>query len=125
MDTVVTRDNAMRSVRLAILLVLAAVLPAAATDMGATRKEFVRFCSKCHGTEGKGDGPQADALTTKPRDFTDCARMKTLSDDTLFTAIKEGGEAVHLSKDMPAWKDGMDDDEIHDLIAYVRSLCSK
>jgi len=125
MDTVVTRDNAMRSVRLAILLVLAAVLPAAATDMGATRKEFVRFCSKCHGTEGKGDGPQADALTTKPRDFTDCARMKGLSDDTLFTAIKEGGEAVHLSKDMPAWKDGMDDDEIHDLIAYVRSLCSK
>jgi len=125
MDTVVTRDNAMRSVRLAILLVLAAVLPAAATDMGATRKEFVRFCSKCHGTEGKGDGPQADALTTKPRDFTDCARMKGLSDDTLFTAIKEGGEAVHLSKDMPAWKDGMDDDEIHDLIAYVRSLCNK
>ena len=125
MDTVVTRDNAMRSVRLAILLVLAAVLPAAATDMGATRKEFVRFCSKCHGTEGNGDGPQADALTTKPRDFTDCARMKGLSDDTLFTAIKEGGEAVHLSKDMPAWKDGMDDDEIHDLIAYVRSLCSK
>jgi cytochrome c oxidase cbb3-type subunit 3 len=121
----VTRDNAMRSIRLAILLVLAAVIPAAATDMGATRKEFVRFCSKCHGTEGKGDGPQADALTTKPRDFTDCARMKGLTDDTLFTAIKEGGEAVHLSKDMPAWKDGMDDDEIRDLIAYVRSLCSK
>jgi len=124
-DTVVKWDNAMRSIRLAILLVLAAVIPATATDMGATRKEFVRFCSKCHGTEGKGDGPQADALTTKPRDFTDCARMKGLTDDTLFTAIKEGGEAVHLSKDMPAWKDGMDDDEIHDLIAYVRSLCNK
>ena len=65
------------------------------------------------------------ALTTKPRDFTDCARMKALSDETLFGAIKNGGEAVKLSKDMPAWKDGMDDDEIHDLVAYLRGLCNK
>jgi mono/diheme cytochrome c family protein len=32
---------------------------------------------------------------------------------------------VKLSKDMPAWKDGMEDGEIHDLVAYVRSLCTK
>jgi cytochrome c oxidase cbb3-type subunit 3 len=115
----------MRSIRLAVLLIAATAMPAAAADVGAAKKNFVRFCSKCHGTEGKGDGPQADALTTKPRDFTDCGRMKALSDETLFTAIKDGGEAVHLSKDMPAWKDGMDDDEIHALVAYVRSLCSK
>ncbi len=114
----------MRSIRL-FLLMAAITLPAAAADLGAAKKDFVRFCSKCHGTEGKGDGPQADALTTKPRDFTDCARMKALTDDTLFTAIKDGGEAVRLSKDMPAWKDGMDDDEIHGLVAYVRSLCNK
>jgi cytochrome c oxidase cbb3-type subunit 3 len=113
----------MRAMRLAILVIAATALPAAAADVAAAKKEFVRFCSKCHGNEGKGDGPQADALTTKPRDFTDCTRMKAISDEMAFTAIKEGGEAVHLSKDMPAWKDGMEDDEIHDLVAYVRSLC--
>lgn len=113
-----------RSVGLLLVLLLSALAPRAmATDLAATKKEFVRFCSKCHGTEGKGDGPQADALTTKPRDFTDCARMKTISDEVAFTAIKNGGESVHLSKDMPAWKDGMEDDEIHDLVAYIRSLC--
>jgi cytochrome c oxidase cbb3-type subunit 3 len=122
---VVTKGETMRSIRLAVLLIAAIAMPATAADLGAAKKNFVRFCSKCHGTEGKGDGPQADALTTKPRDFTDCGRMKALSDETLFTAIKGGGEAAHLSKDMPAWKDGMDDDEIHDLVAYVRSLCSK
>jgi len=115
----------MRPMRLAILLIAATVLPAAAVDLAAAKKDFVRFCSKCHGNEGKGDGPQADALTTKPRDFTDCTRMKKETDDTLFTAVKEGGEAVHLSKDMPAWKDGMDDDEIHDLVGYVRGLCKQ
>jgi cytochrome c oxidase cbb3-type subunit 3 len=51
--------------------------------------------------------------------------MKAMTDDILFTAIKEGGAAVKLSKDMPAWKDGMEDGEIHDLVAYVRSLCTK
>jgi cytochrome c oxidase cbb3-type subunit 3 len=51
--------------------------------------------------------------------------MKALSDETLFGAIKNGGEAVHLSKDMPAWKDSLDDEKIHDLVAYVRSLCTK
>ena len=115
----------MRTLGLALVLVAATVATVAAADVAATKKEFVRFCTKCHGPDGKGDGPQADALTTKPRDFTDCGRMKAITDDTLFTAIKEGGESVHLSKDMPAWKDGMDDQEIHDLVAYVRSLCKQ
>jgi cytochrome c oxidase cbb3-type subunit III len=114
----------MRTMGLSVLLIAATPIPAVATDLAATRKEFVRFCSKCHGPAGKGDGPEADTLTTKPRDFTDCNRMKTESDETLFKAIKEGGESVKMSKDMPAWKDGMDDDEIHDLIAYVRTLCT-
>jgi cytochrome c oxidase cbb3-type subunit 3 len=115
----------MRSLRFLVLLMAAAALPARAADLDAAKKDFVRFCSKCHGPGGKGDGPQADALDPKPRDLTDCARMKPIPDDTLFTAIKEGGAAVQLSKDMPAWKDGMDDGEIRDLVAYVRSLCTK
>jgi cytochrome c oxidase cbb3-type subunit 3 len=120
------KEGVMRSVRLAILLLVAGTaMSAAAADLAAAKKDFVRFCAKCHGNEGKGDGPQADALTTKPRDFTDCTRMKAMSDETIFTAIKEGGEAVHLSKDMPAWKEGMDDPEIHDLVAYVRTFCKQ
>jgi cytochrome c oxidase cbb3-type subunit 3 len=115
----------MRMTRLVLVLIAMTAIPAAAADVAATRTEFVRFCSKCHGTEGKGDGPQADALTIKPRDFTDCDHMKAMSDDMIFMAIKEGGEAVHLSKDMPAWKDGMDDGDIHDLVVYVRTLCKQ
>jgi cytochrome c oxidase cbb3-type subunit 3 len=114
----------MHSMRLALLLTAAFALPAVAADLDAAKKDFVRFCAKCHGAGGKGDGPQADALDPKPRDLTNCAQMKAVTDDTLFTAIKEGGAAVKLSKDMPAWKDGMDDGEIHDLVAYVRSLCT-
>jgi mono/diheme cytochrome c family protein len=113
----------MRAMLLAVVVTAMTVIPAAAADLAAAQKNFKTFCSKCHGAEGKGDGAEAATLTTKPRDFSDCARMKAITDETLFTAIKEGGEAVKLSKDMPAWKEGMEDDEIRDLIAYVRAFC--
>jgi cytochrome c oxidase cbb3-type subunit 3 len=112
-------------VALALVVLCAPALPltAVAADLETAKQNFNTFCTKCHGKEGKGDGPGAATLSTKPKDFTDCARMKAISDDTLFTAIKEGGEAVHLSKDMPAWKQGMEDDEIHDLVTFVRNIC--
>jgi cytochrome c oxidase cbb3-type subunit 3 len=115
----------MHSIRIALALAATIAMPAVAADLAAAKNDFVRFCAKCHGSGGKGDGPQAEALDPKPRDLTNCVQMKAVTDDTLFTAIKEGGAAVKLSKDMPAWKDGMEDDEIHDLVAYVRTFCKQ
>jgi mono/diheme cytochrome c family protein len=51
--------------------------------------------------------------------------MAKESDETLFKVIKEGGEANGYSKDMAPFKDGFDDSEIHDLVAYVRTFCKK
>ena len=51
--------------------------------------------------------------------------MGKISDDTMFNVIKNGGAAVGLSKDMQAWNAGFADDEIHDLVAYVRTFCKK
>jgi mono/diheme cytochrome c family protein len=96
---------------------------ARAVDLAAAQTNFKTFCVVCHGNTGKGDGPGGMTLSTKPKDFTDCERMKAISDATLFTAIKEGGPAVNLSKDMQSWKQGMDDDEIRDLVAFVRGFC--
>jgi mono/diheme cytochrome c family protein len=30
-----------------------------------------------------------------------------------------------VSKDMPAWGEGLNDQQIHDLATYVRSFCKK
>ena len=96
-----------------------------AADMAAAKQNYTTFCVKCHGPAGKGDGPSAATLKTKPRDFTDCSRMAGLTDDTLFKVIKDGGAAGGLSADMPAWSQGFEDNEIHDLVAFVRSFCKK
>jgi mono/diheme cytochrome c family protein len=35
---------------------------------------FVRYCSACHGAEGRGDGPAASALQSLPADLTRIAQ---------------------------------------------------
>jgi mono/diheme cytochrome c family protein len=107
--------------------VVAAMVPTAraAEDLSEAKSDYGTFCVKCHGQDGKGNGPAAATLKTKPRDFTDCARMKTYSDDTLFKVIRNGGAANNLSADMPAWSQGFDDGEIHALVAFVRTFCKK
>jgi mono/diheme cytochrome c family protein len=108
------------------MIMLAAAMAAptpARTDMGAAQKNYQTFCAKCHGDTGKGNGSGAASLSTKPRDFTDCAATQKISDDTMFNVIKNGGKANGLSPDMQAWSDGFDDSEIHELVTYVRSFC--
>lgn len=113
------------SIALVAAVIVTAAVPAKAGDPAAAKASFTTFCVKCHGDAGKGDGPAAATLKTKPRDFTNCAQMTPLTDDTLFKVIKDGGAASNLSADMPAWKDGFEDPEIKDLVAYVRSFCKK
>ena len=96
---------------------------ARAADLAAAKENYEAFCVLCHGATGKGDGPRGAAV--KARDFTDCAAMSKISDDTMFNVIKNGGAAAGLSKAMQPWGSGFEDDDIHDLVAYVRTFCKK
>jgi mono/diheme cytochrome c family protein len=107
-----------------IAIVATSAKPRAA-DMAGAKQNYDTFCVKCHGPSGQGNGLAAASLSTKPRDFTDCARMSRISDDTMFNVIKNGGASAGLSKDMAAWGSGFEDGEIHDLVAYLRTFCKK
>jgi len=96
-----------------------------AADLAAAKQNYSTFCVKCHGADGKGNGSGAATLKTKPRDFADCARMAKESDDTLFKVIKNGGPSAGFSADMQSWSSGFEDDEIHGLVAFVRTFCKK
>jgi mono/diheme cytochrome c family protein len=96
----------------------------AAGDAAGGKEIYMALCTRCHGEKGKGEGPDGATLATKPRDFTDCARMQTISDQELVTVIREGGAALHLSKDMPPWGTALQDQQIADLVAYIRSFCA-
>jgi high-affinity iron transporter len=113
---------------LTVLLIGAGLAVSASSsraDMAAAKTNFDTFCAKCHGADGKGTGSGAATLATKPRDFTDCARMAKESDDTLFKVIKDGGKANGFSGDMAPWSNAFEDPEIKDLVAYIRTFCKK
>ena len=63
---------------------------------------FKTRCTTCHGAGGKGDGPAAVALNPKPRDMTDEAWQKSVSDEQIDKIIAGGGGAVGKSVLMPA-----------------------
>jgi mono/diheme cytochrome c family protein len=113
----------------AMMLILAIPsLGAAAGEKGdskAGKAKYDALCVGCHGATGKGDGPAAARLNPKPGDFTNCTEMKKVSDDTLHKTIKEGGKAVNKSSTMPPWGAALKDQQIDDVVSYLRSFCKK
>lgn len=112
-------------VSLAVLGLTGARLATAEDADSKVRENYKSYCVKCHGEEGKGNGPGAAMLNPKPRDFADCTNMGKRSDDELFKVISEGGESIGMSADMQPWGGTLNDEDIHQLVKFVRSFCKK
>ncbi len=91
-------------------------------DAAKGAAKFKELCTSCHGEGGKGDGPAAVALNPKPANFTDPARAAAATDEYIINIIKEGGAANGKSALMASWKGALNDGQIQDVAAYVRSL---
>ena len=103
------------------VLLTAAILLAAGTTglLAADAKEnFEKTCVKCHGADGKGDTKMGKKVEVK--DLTDAKVQGEFTDDKAFKAIKEGIKDGDKVKMKPA--EGLSDDEIKGLVAYVRTL---
>ena len=81
---------------------------------------YTKYCSICHGAEGKGDGFNAFNLDPKPRDFTDKKYMNALNDPRLVETVTEGGRGVNRSPYMPTWGGRLTRQEIEYLVDYIR-----
>jgi mono/diheme cytochrome c family protein len=84
------------------------------TGVGGAGAVVEANCASCHGDGGKGNGPAALALPTKPADWTS-ARVQQQSDGEIFWKITNG-RAV-----MPAWKH-LPEQTRWELVNYIRSL---
>ena len=89
------------------------------------KKLYLTYCFTCHGKEGKGDGYAARYQPVKPRDLTNAALMSTRTDPQLFSAIGGGSSTFHGPMVMPAWWLSLTEQQIWDLVAYVRTLHQK
>jgi len=79
-------------------------------------------CATCHGVEGQGDGPAAAGLDPQPANLADAHMMEDMSDGALFWRVSEGGAFDPFNSAMPAWKNALSEDEIWQLVAYIREF---
>src|SRR6195256_3222029 len=82
-------------------------------------------CWKCHGPEGRGDGPSASTLTDsneqpiRPYDFASGSRFKCgVSNRDLYKIFMTGLDGTP----MPSFADVVKPDEAWDLVRYLRTL---
>lgn len=73
------------------------------------------YCTNCHGSQGKGDGPVGQSLIPPAADLTVTEQK---SDKQLLDVIRKGRPGTA----MPSWKGDLSDAEIHDVLSYVRAL---
>jgi mono/diheme cytochrome c family protein len=95
------------------------------------RALFATRCSICHGSGGTGDGIASPAINPKPRDFTTgrfyidaSANGKTGEDVDLARVILYGPAAFGGTRAMTPWRDALSDDDVRDLIAFIRTLAT-
>lgn len=102
-------------------------LPAGAqeADLGKAKENYHQFCQRCHGAQGRRDGPGAAMLNPKPRNFRDCVEMAMHPDDQCIKVIEDGGASVGMSSDMQAWGGILSAPEIHGLLMFVRGFCKE
>src|ERR1700719_81170 len=94
-------------------------------DVKNGQKVYNDGCIACHGSEGKG-APMASTVFTRLDtfpDFTDCAGTTPEPNGNWKAVIVHGGPSRGLSQIMPAFGDLLTDEEINDVIAYMRGFC--
>jgi mono/diheme cytochrome c family protein len=99
--------------------------PPAAAPPTDVRRLFDTSCASCHGTDGRGDGPAADALNPRPRDFTrgtykfrSTTSGSVPADDDLYRAIAHGLPGTS----MPAWKGLLSEAQMRVLVVYLKQF---
>ncbi len=137
-----------RYTRFAATLTLALAVPALMLAQPAIKREPARpigsvegdalynaYCAVCHGKDGKGGGPAAQALKGPMPDLTTMARRNkgVFSSMEVERMITGQGQsmAAHGSEDMPVWGPifrGMNEDpamaklRVSNLVKYLGSM---
>ena len=100
-------------------------LPATEENVAAGKQIYRDSCWYCHGKVGDGNGPAADFLDPRPRDFTaGMYKIRTTktgelpTDEDLFRIISKGIPGTA----MPRWELTLSEDERWKVLQYIKTF---
>ena len=95
------------------------LLPRDSTDAAAFRGGLVyaNYCVTCHGMNADGNGRAARLYDPRPANL----RATDKNDAYLALIVQVGGEKLGRSTKMPPWGEELTDEQIRDVVAFVRS----
>jgi mono/diheme cytochrome c family protein len=96
------------------------LLPSDSVDAAVFRGGlvFANYCVTCHGINADGNGRAARLYNPKPANL----RMSDKNDSYFGLIIRRGGAALGRSEFMPTWEAELTNEQITDLVAYLRSI---
>ncbi len=94
--------------------------PATAESTAAGQQLYLRNCASCHGRTGEG-GPGNDLIPAAPS-LVDDQWDHGSTDEQIFQNVKNG---IGPDFNMVPFKDKLKDDEIKEVVRYIRSIARK
>ena len=79
---------------------------------------FQNYCILCHGVSADGKGRAAKLYNPKPANLV----LSDKNDKYMELIVRKGGAAVGRSEFMPPWSNELTDEQVDDVIGYLRSI---
>jgi mono/diheme cytochrome c family protein len=93
-------------------------VPVTPKSIATGEKLFRTYCRMCHGSDAKGDGPQAPK-DTHPADLTDDKWDRGSTDGEIYEVIRNGAGPKF---DMKGFRSKLTAQEMWSLVNYLRSI---
>ena len=85
-------------------------------ELTAAKQLYLDRCARCHGDQGKGDGPDAGMYKTPPGVLSNPDTVGRETDGELFWKIQEG------RRPMPGFKKELTPNQCWELVNFIRTL---
>lgn len=100
------------------------LVPATAANLEAGEIVYKGSCANCHGASGQPDpsSPLVKSLGVVPANLADPLFNSREPAGDWEMVVKYGGDAMGLALQMPPHEQALSDEQIRDVVAYVKSL---